>query len=135
MQKNAVFPGRFESLEKISVFVKAAASAAGLDEYATYAVELAVDEACSNIIEHAYGAEDRGEIECDCIVLSDGLKIILRDTGAPFDPDAVPDMDPSVPLEDRDPGGAGVFLMHKVMDSVEYRFTLKGNILTMVKHK
>ncbi|NJN43607.1 MAG: ATP-binding protein [Anaerolineae bacterium] len=56
----ATFPGQFKSLEKISQFVQKAASQAGLDEEALYSVELAVDEACSNIIEHAYQAKIKG---------------------------------------------------------------------------
>jgi serine/threonine-protein kinase RsbW len=135
MQKRKRFPGRFESLEKISLFVKEAAAAAGLDEYAAYAVELAVDEACSNIIEHAYGAENKGEIDCTCEVRADQLTIILRDRGRTFDPDQVPEVDTTLPLEERRQGGAGVFLMRKVMDEVRYEFTPGGNILTLVKKK
>ena len=55
--KSATFPGRFKSLAKISKFVIEAAKKAGLDDKAIYAVELAVDEAASNIIEHAYGGD------------------------------------------------------------------------------
>ena len=135
MHRHAIFPGRFESLEKISIFIKQAAKEAGLDEDATYSVELAVDEACSNIIEHAYGAEDLGEIDCTCEVEASAFRIIIRDTGEPFNPDAVPKVDTSLSLEERSPGGAGVFLMRKVMDEVSFEFTPDGNILTMVKNK
>ena len=135
METAATFPGRFESLAVISKFVKKAAVEAGLNEHEIYAVELAVDEACSNIIEHAYGEEDAGKIHCTCRIITTGLLIILRDTGAPFDPDAVPDVDTKVKLEDRRPGGAGVFLMRKVMDKVEYEFHKGENVLTMVKNK
>ena len=129
------FPGRFESLGKISSFIKKAAAKTGLDENQTYAVELAVDEACSNIIEHAYGGENIGTIEAVCTVDSDRLTIILKDTGKSFNPDAVPEVNAKLGLDERSPGGAGVFLMRKVMDSVHYEFTSKGNILTMVKKK
>ena len=135
MDTAATFPGRFESLAEISAFVKRAAREAGLDDQAIYAVELAVDEACSNIIEHAYGAEDAGDIRCDCSVTDSGLKIILRDKGEPFDPDAVPEVDTSLPLDQRQPGGAGVFLMRKVMDEVIFEFKKGENVLTLVKNK
>ena len=135
MRTEMQFPGRFESLEKISRFIKKAAEKAGLDENQTYSVELAVDEAASNIIEHAYGAEDMGPIECACIVTDEGLTIILKDKGNAFNPDAVPDVKTDQPLEERRPGGAGVFLMKKVMDSVKFEFTPQGNILTMFKRK
>ena len=135
MQLKKRFPGRFESLGKISLFVKRAAEKAGLDDNQAYAVELAVDEACSNIIEHSYGAEDVGEIRCMCVVQDDRLVVVIKDTGKPFNPDAVPDVNTQLALEDRNPGGAGIFLMRKVMDSVQYEFTKKENILTMVKLK
>jgi len=135
METAATFPGRFESLAVISKFVKKAAAQAHLNEHEMYAVELAVDEACSNIIEHAYGKEDAGEIHCTCLVTPSGLKIILRDNGTPFDPDAVPEVDTQIKLEERRPGGAGVFLMRKVMDKVEYEFKQGENVLTMVKNR
>jgi anti-sigma regulatory factor (Ser/Thr protein kinase) len=135
MQKNRKFPGRFESLEPISQFVRQAAEEAGLDEMQIYSVELAVDEACSNIIEHAYGEEDKGDIDCSCLIETDGLTVIIKDRGDPFDPDAVPDVNTNQPLEDRKPGGAGVFLMRKVMDAVRFEFTPDGNVLTMTKKK
>jgi serine/threonine-protein kinase RsbW len=135
MRRDKRFPGRFESLGKISRFVKQAAQDTGLDETEIYSVELAVDEAASNIIEHAYGEENVGHIDCTCIIESDGLTIILRDNGNPFDPDAVPDVDTQLPLEQRSPGGAGVFLMRKVMDMVQFEFRPDGNVLTMKKNK
>lgn len=135
MQIEKRFPGRFESLGKISLFVKKAAEDVGLDETQTYAVELAVDEAASNIIEHAYGAEDVGDIYCACIINNDRLTVILKDKGKPFDPDAVPEVNTKLSLDERTPGGAGVFLMRKVMDSVQFEFTHEENILTMVKMK
>jgi len=134
--KSATFPGRFKSLAKISKFVIEAAKKAGLDDKAIYAVELAVDEAASNIIEHAYGGEGKGDIHCSCDVVNDGLIIILKDSGVPFDPDNVPELDPSLPLMRRNPGGAGMFLMRQLMDEVEFSFSSRGgNILKMFKRK
>ena len=53
--RTAVFPGRYGSLDEVVDFVTGAAQAAGLDTDGVNAVQLAVDEACSNIIGHAYG--------------------------------------------------------------------------------
>jgi len=130
------FPGRFESLEKISDFVAKAAKTAGLDDAGVYAVQLAVDEACTNIIEHAYKGEDKGNIHCSCETIDDGIKVVLRDNGCSFDPEQVPEPVINVPLKDLKPRGLGMFLMHKMMDEVHFEFTSNsGNILTMVKHK
>jgi serine/threonine-protein kinase RsbW len=130
------FPGRFESLPKISEFVSNAAKSAGLSDKAIYAVQLAVDEACSNIIDHAYGGEDRGSMECSVIVDDEALIIILRDRGDPFNPQNIPDPQVNIPLEQLKPRGVGVFLMRKMVDEVQYEYSPEGgNILTLVKRK
>lgn len=130
------FPGRFESLAGIRKFVFQAASEAGFDEKEIYAVELAVDEACSNIIEHAYGGEDKGEIECTCNDTNDGLEIIIRDDGRPFDPKLIPSPNFSVELNELKPRGAGLFLIRNMMDDVDFVFSeTTGNVLRMVKRK
>jgi serine/threonine-protein kinase RsbW len=129
-------PGRFDSLAKISAFVVEAAQAAGLNESAIYAVDLAVDEACSNIIEHAYKGEGKGEIVCTCEVLEDGLKVVLRDTGRPFHPEKISKPNMGAPLKDIQLRGAGLYLIKKMMDEVKFDFDRKtGNTLTMIKRK
>jgi serine/threonine-protein kinase RsbW len=134
--QTVTFPGRFESLAKISEFVAESARKAGLDETAVYSVQLAVDEACSNIIEHAYGGEDLGEIQCTCEITDEGLRIILQDRGVSFNPKKVPKPDLKAPLEDVKSRGAGLFLIRKVMDQVNYEFSKeKGNKLVLVKLK
>jgi serine/threonine-protein kinase RsbW len=129
-------PGRYENLVKISAYVRQAAQEAGLDGFAVYSVETAVEEACSNIIEHAYGGEDRGEIECTCCVDEAGLTIRLRDHGKPFSPEKVPSPDVRAPLKKRQAHGLGLYIIRKWMDDVQFEFTPGcGNQLTMVKHK
>jgi len=136
ISQTRTFPGRFDSLAAISKFVTHAAETAGLDERAVYAVQTAVDEACSNIIEHAYGGQDRGDIECTYRAGDDGLTVILRDHGRPFDPARVPEPDLHAPLKDREIGGMGVYFMRQLMDQVHFESAPDaGNVLTMVKHK
>lgn len=128
------FPGRYTSLAEISEFVAKAAQDAGLDSKGIYAVKLAVDEACTNIIEHGYGGEGAGKIECSYDIDRGALTIQLRDWGIAFDPEAVPEPDFSLPLEELQPRGAGLFLMRKLMDEVKFLFQdKKGNLLVMVK--
>ena len=61
------FPGRFSSLAKIGRLVRQAAKEAGLNDKSAYDVELAVDEACTNIIEHGYGGEGKGRSWCRAV--------------------------------------------------------------------
>lgn len=130
----ATFPARSDHLSAISAFVMDAIKDAPFNARQRYAIDLAVDEACSNVIDHAYGGEDRGEIKISLELLQTGIKIIIQDHGAPFDPDCVAAPDLTSPLETRSERGLGVFLIREVMDEAEYDFSVPGvNQLTMVK--
>ena len=130
------FPGRFESLAGIRKFVSEAAEEAGFNDKEIYAVEFAVDEACANIIEHAYGGEGKGEIICICNDVNDGLEIILKDEGERFDPSGVSTPDFSIEIEKLKPRGAGLFLIRHMMDDVDFKFSDdSGNELRMVKRR
>jgi serine/threonine-protein kinase RsbW len=121
-------------LSAICEFVTAAARDAGLCEHAVYDVQIAVDEACSNIIEHAYGGEGRGSIECTCRVNHRGLTIVLLDQGRPFDPQRATDPDLCCSLQDRTEGGLGLYFIRRLMDQVHFEFSPgSGNVLTMSK--
>ncbi len=131
-----VFEGRYASLAKIAEFVRKASKDAGLDDFAAYMVETAVDEACSNIIEHAYQGEDNGNIEVTTQPGSTGLKIILRDHGQPFDPQAVDEPDKTLCLEDQPGHGLGLYFIRQWMDVVQFDFSPdRGNVLTMIKYR
>ena len=130
------FPGRYDSLALIGEFIRGMAQKAGLGNFAAYTVEMAVDEACSNIIEHAYGGEDRGEILFTCKVNKQGLTIILEDFGKPFDPEIIGDPDVSGSLEDRPTHGLGLYFIRQWMDEVDFEFKEKsGNRLTLFKKR
>ena len=82
-------PGQFEQLAQIAEFVTQAAREAGLTDDDVFHVEMAVDEACSNIIEHAY-ADRSGDIDLACTSSAHGrFEIMIHDSGRPFDPEAV----------------------------------------------
>jgi serine/threonine-protein kinase RsbW len=131
-----IFPGRFASLAAIAEYIKSEAEAAGLNEKEIYSVQLAVDEACTNIVEHAYGGEGLGDIEIDCAAASDGLEITIQDNGKQFDPDSLPEPKVGAPLDEIGPRGAGVFLMRKLMDEVNFEFKSgRGTTLRMKKKK
>jgi serine/threonine-protein kinase RsbW len=130
------FPGLYESLASIGQFVRAQALISGLDDKAVYQVEMAVDEACSNIIEHAYGSENKGEIALTCQSDEKGFTVVLRDTGRPFNPDSVDLPDLTTGLEERESHGLGLFFIREWMDQVHFDYKPGvGNILTMFKRR
>jgi serine/threonine-protein kinase RsbW len=128
------FDADFEYLDEIREFVGKAARQVGFSDKEIYSIQLAADEASSNIIEHAYAGMQGGKIELDCTILDDGLKIVMRDMGKSFDPASVPEPNVKADLAERKIGGLGLYLMHKLMDEVSYESSGdNGNTLTMVK--
>jgi serine phosphatase RsbU (regulator of sigma subunit)/putative methionine-R-sulfoxide reductase with GAF domain/anti-sigma regulatory factor (Ser/Thr protein kinase) len=130
------FPAQFEYLDAIREFAADAARQAAMDDKEVYNVQLAVDEAASNIIEHAYEGIPDGQIEISLDVSQDALTVILRDKGKRFNPDDAVEPDLDAALEDRAIGGLGLFFMHKLMDEVHFEWVPdQGNVLTMVKYR
>lgn len=135
MESTLQVPGRYDRLEQIAKFIAAAGAAAGLDEAAVGHCQLAVDEACTNIIEHGYGGEDRGGIEIACAAGEGELVITIRDEARPFDPEAVPEPTLNAPLEEMQIGGLGLYFMRQVMDAVEFAHEDGANRLVLVKRR
>ncbi len=110
--------------------VEAFARRAGLPEPAAGQVVLALDEALTNIIRHAYeGATDR-PIEIDVSVRNGELGLVLRDYGKVIDRMKIRSRD----LNDLRPGGLGVYIMNECMDGVEFTPAEGGGTrLTMTK--
>jgi serine/threonine-protein kinase RsbW len=122
-----------DQLSTIRAFVGQVGCDLGLDERTIYALELAVDEACTNVIRHAYRGQG-GEIRIRVEQMDDRVQVVIRDWGQAFDPQAIPLPDVTAPLEQRPLGGVGLFLMRQMMDSVEFEFSPNdGNKLTMTK--
>ena len=130
------FAGQYANLAKIAKFFAQATQEAGFNSKDAYAVKLAVDEACSNIIEHGYCGETQDKICCGYEVLDEGLKITIQDWGKPFSPESIPEPNFDVDLCDLKPRGAGLYFMKKLMDKVEFDFKSgDGNLLVMIKRK
>jgi len=140
-RQSVTYTAQFENLEPVREFVGQAARNSGLNDAAVYAVQLAVDEAFSNIIEHAYNGECEEKIDCTCQILASGLAVTLRDCGKPFDPLAIPDPELDADLEDRDIGGLGLYFIRNLMDEVSFSFALEAetgkqcNVLRMIKRR
>jgi serine/threonine-protein kinase RsbW len=135
-------PGRYAEIKHICDFVAEGASEAGFDDDAIFQVQLACDEACTNIIEHTYEEEDAGDIRISWEIGNLYFKITIMDSGRKFDPGAIPPAPvPPTPVQlddgedvDVKVGGLGVYFMRKLMDRVTFDYTEEsGNILTMVK--
>lgn len=130
-------PAKHDQLANLATFVAIAAAEVGFDEMQVNRIELAVDEACTNIIDHAYGgAEAEGTIRLEVqVVPGRRLTVVLIDQGKPFDPEHVQAYTVCNSLEELRIGGLGIHLMRQAMDDVCYEFGVPGvgNRLTMTK--
>jgi len=129
------FSAKFEFLDEIREFVGDIARAGGFGAKDIYNIQLAADEAASNIIEHAYEGVNNGVLEISCGMRDGAITIIMVDHGESFDPSAIPLPDLKADLSERKIGGLGIFLMRKLMDEVHYEVQNSGNVLTMIKRK
>jgi serine/threonine-protein kinase RsbW len=130
---NVTFPARFEFLDEIREFVADVAREGGFTEKEIYSLQLAADEAASNIIEHAYAGISGADIDITCDMHGDTLTITMWDTGKSFNPSKVKQPNLKADLSDRQIGGLGMYLMRKLMDEVRYESSSEGNLLTMTK--
>lgn len=131
-----VFPAQYDQLDRIRDFVGDYARSSGMVDRDVYAIQLAVDEACSNIIEHAYEGISDGRIEISCESRKSNLNISICDWGKSFDPSQADDPELTDDLSERQIGGLGIFLMRKMMDKVQYHSVPEGgNRLELVKYR
>jgi serine/threonine-protein kinase RsbW len=130
------FPAQFEFLDEIREFVAQVAREGGFNEKEVYSLQLAADEAATNIIEHAYAGVSNAELDVACDMRGDTLVISMHDTGISFDPSGVKQPNLKADLSERQIGGLGIYLMRKLMDDVRYESNPRtGNFLTMTKRR
>ena len=127
-------PSSTQNLALIREFVTRIAAQAGLNEVEVGQLELAVDEACANVIEHAYGDDKSKQVMIRAVFDDDTLRIHVIDTGQAFDPTQVQQQDLKDLIAKRRTGGLGMRLIRTLMDEVHYDIEPgRKNELRMVK--
>lgn len=125
-----------DNLDVIRVFVRERISGRGFSEFEENGIVLAVDEACSNLVLHAYGNDASRTIAVSVQTADDALHVSIADTAPPFDPNQanLPDMQ-SYFTEHRH-GGLGILIMTRVMDVIRYDAGEDGeNVLVLTKKR
>lgn len=121
-------------LPRVIDFIHQVCLNARLSDDDMFACELATDEACTNIMEHAYLGSADGQIRVTCHYTDELFVVVLHDHGQPFDPNQVEPPSLTGDLEVRDVGGLGLYFMRNMMDEVHFDFDqVAGNTLTMTK--
>ncbi|MCZ6602714.1 MAG: ATP-binding protein [Planctomycetota bacterium] len=124
-----------ENLSKVRNFVTQAMRDGGIGSDDENRIILAVDEAVSNIIEHAFETTTQGVIKVDVEVDLSRCCITIHDSGKRFDPLSVVPPDLENHIRSGRKRGLGVFLMRQIMDEVHYHFKADvENVLTLIKN-
>jgi sigma-B regulation protein RsbU (phosphoserine phosphatase) len=125
------FPARAEELKRVRDAVRESAEGCGCSAKSTADIVLATDEACQNIIRHAYRGDSDNVIELEVERRGDSLVFSLTDHAPTIDPSRVKPRD----LEDIRPGGLGTYFIRRVMDEIEFLKppSGRGNLLRMVR--
>jgi len=128
-------PSTTESLSTVRKWITNLAEQSGFDDKSIQELTLAVDEACSNVVRHAYPNRDDGEVRITCKIDKKGMIVTIQDQGKGFIPDSYKEPSLSDSIKDRRGGGYGVMLIRKLMDEVEYRTRNHKNEVRMTKHR
>jgi anti-sigma regulatory factor (Ser/Thr protein kinase) len=128
-------PATLDRLADIRAVVERWCRGAGASEEDCHAVVLAVDEACTNVIEHGYAGRGGGSLRLAFEAGESEVRVTVRDTGQAFDPGGAPVPNIEADWEERPIGGLGWHLIRGMMDEVHYRSDDEGNLLTLVKKR
>jgi serine/threonine-protein kinase RsbW len=127
-------PSNTENLAMIRDFVNGIGMRAGLPASEVANLEMAVDEACANVIEHAYGPEVTKEVSVKATIDDETVQIDVVDTGKGFDPGEISQLNLDQLVAERKSGGLGMRLMKTLMDEVHYAIIPgQKNELRMIK--
>ena len=132
-ERHLLLQNDVRQIPQLADFVETIAQESNLDQALAMTLNLALEEAVTNVIMYAYPKGSQGLVDLEAIVRKDSLVFILSDSGKPFDPTAAPKADISLDVEERPIGGLGIYMVMNIMDSVAYRRENDRTILTMTK--
>ena len=135
MVRHITLRNNIDEIPRLHAFVQSIAEDAGLDQAMAMSLNLALEEAVSNIILYAYPAGSEGQADLEATIRPDRIDFRLSDSGIPFDPTTTDDPDIAAKLEDRPVGGLGIYLVKRIMDRVSYARVHGKNILSMTKKR
>jgi anti-sigma regulatory factor (Ser/Thr protein kinase) len=128
------FAAKLEALGPVLAWMRECAPLSGFKDEEWKRIEVALEEALVNIIQHAY-SKKQGTIILSCdMVPKEKIEFLIRDSGCAFNPENIPDPSSDEEIEDRKEGGLGLVLMHAYMDEIRYERIGKQNVLRLVKY-
>ena len=134
MEKSLTLKNNIAEIAQLSAFIESTAQELKLSAELIFNLNLALEEAISNIILYAYPKEETHLIYLSVQKKENQLIFILTDTGKEFNPTVQKKIDFTLSATERPIGGLGIFLIQQIMNKVEYQRIDGKNILTLSKH-
>lgn len=134
IEASRVFKSTTGALSDVREFVNKRAADFGFGDKEVSEITLAVDEACTNVIKHAYKGKPDSQFEVRIIASGIEFEVVVRDWGDSFDPEKVPVPNIKEKTRRHRAGGLGIFLMRKLMDTVEYHGRDAANEVRLVRY-
>lgn len=134
IEESRTYKSTTTALSDVREFVSELAVGFGFGEKEVSEITLAVDEACTNVIKHAYKGNPETKFEVRIVAGGTEFEIVVRDWGAGFKSEEVPVPNIRERVKKHKAGGLGIFLMRKLMDTVEYHGDNSVNEVRLVRY-
>ena len=134
LQHSLTLPNDVNTIPQLNEFLDTFCEEGGVDMETTMSLNLAMEEAVVNVMDYAYPKGTEGSVNIEARLDDGDITFVIIDSGIPFDPTAKEDADTTLPLDERNIGGLGIFLTRQIMDEIEYERNNDRNILTLRKY-
>lgn len=132
-QRQITLPNDVQEVPQLNVFVDEVCEQVDFDMSTTLKLNLAIEEAVVNVMNYAYPAGEKGDVDIEAMINDEYLVFVISDSGTPFDPTAKAEVDTTLSVEERGIGGLGIHLIRQIMDTINYKRVDGMNVLTLRK--
>ena len=132
-ERHLILHNDIQQIPQLAEFVETIADEKQLGQSLAMNLNLALEEAVTNVILYAYPKGADGLVDVEAILKEHSLQFIITDSGVPFDPTAAPEADVTLPADERPIGGLGIYLVRQLMDELRYQRIDDKNVLSMTK--
>lgn len=133
MKKSIVLPNDIKEVPRLAAFVDEVCETVDFGPADTMQMNLAIEEAVVNVMNYAYPSGTHGDVTIEAQANNKRLKFTIIDSGTPFDPTVRPEVDTTLPANERSIGGLGIHIVRQIMDSINYERKDGLNVLTLRK--
>ena len=133
-ERHLILHNDIQQIPQLADFMETIAEEKHLNQNDTMSLNLALEEAVTNVILYAYPDGSDGLVDIEAVLREHSIEFTITDSGLPFDPTAVPEVDITLLADERSIGGLGIHLFRQIMDEVRYQRLDNKNVLTLIKN-